>query len=100
MKLIIAGATGFVGRELISQSLRCPEITSVIALSRKLVTNLEDEANATKLKNIIVKDYDNYYTDEVRREFSGADACIWYFSPSPSSIPPSQNSMPNDWELT
>ena len=31
----------------------------------------------SKLRNVIVKDYGDY-PDSVKKEFAGADACIWY----------------------
>ncbi len=79
MKLIIAGATGFVASELLRQSLCWPEITSVVAVARKEVSvpdQLGPGADASKLKSVVVRDYDDY-PDEVRKEFAGADACIW-----------------------
>lgn len=79
MKLIIAGATGFVAEEVVRQSLRRPEITSVIALSRRAVKAPDDTSpgfDASKLRSVIVKDYDDY-PEEVKKEFQGAHACIW-----------------------
>jgi uncharacterized protein YbjT (DUF2867 family) len=35
MKLIVTGATGFIGTEVIRQVLSNPTITSIIALARK-----------------------------------------------------------------
>jgi N-acetyl-gamma-glutamylphosphate reductase len=77
MKLIIVGATGFVGNELIRQSLRRNDITSVIAVSRRPLPSSLNEIGVTKLRSVVIKDYDEY-SDEARREFSGANACIWY----------------------
>ena len=77
MKLIVAGATGLIGGEVIRQSLRHPEIDSVVALARKPVQ--VDEAHskyASKLKSVVVEDYEKY-PDHVKAELSGADACIW-----------------------
>lgn len=77
MKLIVAGATGLVGTEIIRQSLRIPEITSVIALARRPV-NIKDEpgADSRKFKSVVIRDYGEY-PDDVKAEFAGADACIW-----------------------
>jgi hypothetical protein len=75
MKLIISGGSGYVAGELIHQSLRMPEITSLVVLSRRPVT-IPDQANAHKVKQVVVQDYDKY-SEEARKEFSGADACIW-----------------------
>jgi uncharacterized protein YbjT (DUF2867 family) len=76
MKLIVAGSTGFVGREVIRQSLIRPDITQVIALSRSPLEQPENGVDASKLRNVIIKDYGDY-PDSVRKEFVGADACIW-----------------------
>ncbi|KAI6083357.1 NAD(P)-binding protein [Hypoxylon rubiginosum] len=86
MKLIISGATGYVAREVIRQSLGRREITSVIALARKPVPipqNLEDSADPSKLKSVIIEDYEQYPEDVVK-EFAGAAACIWTVSITPS----------------
>jgi uncharacterized protein YbjT (DUF2867 family) len=78
MKLIIAGATGLVGTEIVKQSLQIREITSVIALARRPV-KIDDGIDSSKMKSVLVKDYGEY-PDEVKAEFAGADACIWYGS--------------------
>ncbi|KAJ7261741.1 putative nucleoside-diphosphate-sugar epimerase [Mycena haematopus] len=84
MKLIIAGATGFVAQELIRQSLRHPDVKSVVALARKPVAPPAG-ANAGKLKSLVVKDYATLseYSDEVKKELAGADACIWTVAVTP-----------------
>ncbi|CAL5873535.1 uncharacterized protein PFLUO_LOCUS7815 [Penicillium psychrofluorescens] len=75
MKLIVAGATGLVGTEVIRQSLQISQITQVIALARKPV-QVEDDIDSSKLKSVVISDYEEY-PDHVRAEFAGADACIW-----------------------
>lgn len=79
MKLVIAGATGFVATELIRQSLSIPKITSVIALARRPVStpsNLSPTADASKLHSVIIQDYGSY-PDDVIKQLAGAEACIW-----------------------
>ncbi|KAH6658498.1 hypothetical protein BKA67DRAFT_656687 [Truncatella angustata] len=86
MKLIVAGATGFVGSEVIRLSLERPDITSVIALSRTPISLLQlskDGADVSKLENVIVKDYRDY-PDSVRKAFAGANACIWTIAVTPA----------------
>jgi uncharacterized protein YbjT (DUF2867 family) len=81
MKLIVAGATGLVGTEIIEiirQSLQISEITQVSALARKPV-QVDDGTDSSKLKSVVVRDYGEY-PDHVKAEFAGADACIWYAS--------------------
>lgn len=80
MKLIIAGASGFVATEIIRQSLSIPKITSVIALARRPIStplNLDQNAHASKLHRVVVENYDSY-SDDVLKQLTGADACIWY----------------------
>ncbi|KAI1444283.1 NAD(P)-binding protein [Annulohypoxylon stygium] len=86
MKLIVSGATGFVAKEVIRQSLSISEITSIIALARKPVSapeKLPEGADVSKLRSVVVKDYDQY-PEDVRKEFAGASACIWTVAITPS----------------
>lgn len=77
MKLVVVGGTGLVATELIRQSLRVPEITSLVALARRPVQLDVDASDATKFESVIVRDY-AYYSDSVKAALAGADACIWY----------------------
>ncbi|KAK9785073.1 hypothetical protein SCARD494_12327 [Seiridium cardinale] len=81
MKLIVAGATGFLGSEVVRQALRLEQISSVIALARKPL-KLEDGIDTSKLKNVTIKDYAEY-SEDVKKEFTGADACIWTVAITP-----------------
>ncbi|KAJ5910078.1 hypothetical protein N7504_004721 [Penicillium tannophilum] len=82
MKLIVAGATGLVGTEIIRQSLQISEITQIIALARKPV-HVEDGTDPlSKLKSVVIRDYGEYSAD-VKAEFAGADACIWTVAVTP-----------------
>ncbi|KAJ8122183.1 hypothetical protein O1611_g9905 [Lasiodiplodia mahajangana] len=86
MKLIVTGATGFVGKELIRQSLSHPKITSVVALARSPVAvpeTLPASADSSKLKAVVIQDYE-VYPDEIKKEFSGAAACIWTVAITPT----------------
>ena len=85
MKLVIAGATGLLGTELVRQSLRMPAISSVVALGRRSVT-VPEGADATKLRNVVVEDFGSY-SEDVRREFEGAGACIWFVPWAFSAFP-------------
>ena len=82
MKLIVAGATGFVGTEIVRQSVSDPRITSLIALSRKPMSppdTLGEKADRSKFRNVLMDDYETY-SDDVKAEFEGAEGCIWYAS--------------------
>ena len=89
MKLIIAGATGFVATELIRQSLSLPKITSIHAIGRRPVSppsNLGPNADPSKLHSVVVENYGSY-SDDVIKQLAGADACIWYVYYSFSIFP-------------
>lgn len=82
MKLIVSGATGYLATEVLRQSLARPEITSVVALSRRPVSAPEG-LDASKLKNVILKDF-NSYSEEDKKELSGANGCIWTIGITPA----------------
>lgn len=75
MKLIIAGATSLLGREIVRQSLQIRAITQVISLALQPV-QLDKSIDTSKLKNVVIRDYSEY-PDDVKAELAGADACIW-----------------------
>lgn len=80
MKLIVAGSTGFVATELIRQALSNSGITSVVALGRRPAPdpqNLGTGADRSKLKSVVLEDFDREYPESAKHELSGADACIW-----------------------
>lgn len=76
MKLIITGATGFVATEVVRQALKDDRFTSVVALARKPVEISDKTLDTSKLKCVTIDDY-SVYPDRVKKEFAGADACIW-----------------------
>ncbi|TVY42472.1 hypothetical protein LOCC1_G005161 [Lachnellula occidentalis] len=75
MKLIITGASGFIGGEVLSRALASPSITSVIALLRRPLTNSPHLSNP-KLNVIVLEDFD-IYPPSVLKQLEGAGACIW-----------------------
>lgn len=74
MKIIIAGATGLVGKEVACRALSYPEITSIVALGRR--ETIPDGADE-RFKSVVCDDFGNY-SDDVKKELVGADACIWF----------------------
>src|SRR4051794_15370234 len=75
MKLILSGANGFIGTEILNQTLSNPAITSLIALSRKPLS-----ITHPKLRVVIVQDFSSY-TPEILEELEGAEGCIWFVLP-------------------
>jgi uncharacterized protein YbjT (DUF2867 family) len=75
MKLIVTGATGFVGKEVIRQATLHPAITSVVALARSPTP--APSSNASKFTALVCEDFAQY-SDAIKAEFTSADACIWF----------------------
>lgn len=81
MKLIVTGATGFVGMEVIRQAVLNPNITSVVALARKRVTlpeTISMHANRSKLESVLLEDWTSPYPDSVKDALRDADCGIWF----------------------
>jgi hypothetical protein len=92
MKLIVTGATGFVGGEVVRLALRNPAVKSIIALVRRPVSTPPDAGaggDASKLQYVILEDWKSPYPDSVKEHIKGADACIWCVSlrPKPWLVP-------------
>jgi len=79
MKLILTGTSGFIGTEILTQSLLNPTITSLIILSRRPLPDI-----ATRDPRIHVHVLENFlsYPDSVKSDLKGAKAVLWYVKPS------------------
>ena len=70
MKIIVTGATGMAGAEVIRQAITDDTISEIIALVRRPL-----EINHPKITTVIHHDFLNY--DAVKNYFIGCDTCIW-----------------------
>ncbi|KIW56501.1 hypothetical protein PV05_05160 [Exophiala xenobiotica] len=73
MKVVLSGGTGYIGKEVLTQCLNHPSITSVLILTRREPGPL---AEHPKAKVIIVKDFTSY-DEHTINEVKTADAAIW-----------------------
>lgn len=73
MKIVLTGATGFLGSEVLDQCCHSAEVDSVVVLTRR---PLKQDVSSTKVQNIVVQDFRSY-TLEAIDAISDADACIW-----------------------
>lgn len=71
MKVILSGATGFIGGNVLKRLIALPSITSIIALSRRKL-----DVSDPKLQIVILKDFLRYDQDTLS-QLKGAEACIW-----------------------
>ncbi|KAI4199931.1 MAG: hypothetical protein LQ350_004283 [Teloschistes chrysophthalmus] len=87
MKLIVTGATGLVGSEVIRLALCNPAITSVVAIARKPVlapaNDVGTESQTSKLQSVILESWTSPYPESVIRHVKDADACIWALAVTP-----------------
>lgn len=94
MKIILTGATGFIGAEVLHSALRHPRITSIIALSRRQLPIKHE-----KLTVLIVSDW-LQYSPQILQACAGAEACIWSLGVA-RSLSPEQNRKINlDYTIT
>jgi uncharacterized protein YbjT (DUF2867 family) len=75
MKLIVAGATGFIGREVIYAALQNPAVSSVVGLSRRAVSDPRISKHE-KWESILIDDFGDFQPDAMAR-MQGAVGCIW-----------------------
>ncbi|KAM0191589.1 hypothetical protein ACHAPQ_001903 [Fusarium lateritium] len=74
MKVVVTGATGMVGNEIVRRCLEDARITKVVILTRKAVS-MDIECHP-KADVIMVQDFARY-SDQVLRQLEGSSACIW-----------------------
>jgi uncharacterized protein YbjT (DUF2867 family) len=77
MRIILMGATGFLGGEVLRQALADPEISHVTVIARRSVGHTHD-----KLSEVILSDFLDYSA----LDLSGADACIWCLGVSQTQV--------------
>ncbi|RAH65697.1 putative nucleoside-diphosphate-sugar epimerase [Aspergillus aculeatinus CBS 121060] len=83
MKIILAGTTGLVGQEVLTQCLAHPSITSILVLSRR---ELPNNITHPKLQVHRMQDQDflSYADPQLAASLPGATACIWTLGVPPS----------------
>lgn len=79
MKLLITGATGTAGSEVLNEALRDESVESVLVLSRR-----ELDVGHEKLKVVLHTDFLHY--DGLESELQKCDACIWCLGISQSQV--------------
>ncbi len=79
-KIIIAGASGMVGRLILEYSLYSSEVAQVISLARKKM-----DINHPKLKEIVVDDFTDY--SEQTTAFQGTDAAFFCIGVYTGQVP-------------
>lgn len=93
MKIILTGATGFIGEHVLSFARLHPTITEILVLSRRNLPMMHP-----KVKVIIQKDFLNYSQD-ILEACAGAEACIWSLGVARSLSPEENRKINLDYTL-
>ena len=80
MHIILTGATGTVGSQVLKHCLESPIVSQLSVLSRRTF-----DLPSEKAKVIVHKDYTSY-PDELLAQLKGADACIWSLGISQNEV--------------
>ncbi|EAL85495.1 hypothetical protein KXW98_001509 [Aspergillus fumigatus] len=80
-KVIIAGVTGFVGQEVLSQCLAHPSITSIVALCRRELPTTHPKLHVHGTQE---GDFLSYSDPQLTASLRGAGSCIWTLGITPS----------------
>lgn len=77
MKIILTGATGFIGNEVLQQCIKHIYITHIFAISRKpLDAKL---AKHPKVTEILHEDFEHWPSEQLEELAEhGVGGCIWY----------------------
>jgi uncharacterized protein YbjT (DUF2867 family) len=93
MKVIITGATGTAGSEVLRQALADREITGVLVLSRRQLDITDPKLKVALLDNFL--DY-----SRVAPQFAGYDACLWCLGISQTEVSkPEYEKITHDYAL-
>jgi hypothetical protein len=85
MKFILAGTSGFIGQEILSQLLQLPSVSSLIILSRRELPEIA--ARGSRIKVIVLQNFLSY-PGSVIQELVGANACLWALGGSATNPTP------------
>ncbi|PKY02497.1 hypothetical protein P168DRAFT_291643 [Aspergillus campestris IBT 28561] len=81
MKIILTGTTGFIGKEILSQCLSHPAITSIVILTRRDLPTTDPKVQIYRMQD---DDFLSYSSPQLTAALRGAHACIWSLGVVPS----------------
>lgn len=83
MNIIVTGATGMVGAEIVRQAIADPQITQITAISRKPL-----ELQHTKLRVVLLDNFLDY--TPIQQQLQSHAACLWCLGVSQKDVDEAQ----------
>ncbi|UNI20518.1 hypothetical protein JDV02_006597 [Purpureocillium takamizusanense] len=74
MKVIVTGATGNAGRQVVQHCIQDPRVTKIVVLTRTAVSG--DVESHPKVEVVMHRDFSSY-PETLLKRLEGAQACIW-----------------------
>jgi uncharacterized protein YbjT (DUF2867 family) len=75
MKLIVTGATGFIGSEVVRQCIANPAVDSITVVSRR--EPAKEVMESSKVKVVLLPNF-SQWPASLLDQLEGAEGCIWY----------------------
>ncbi|KAL5050961.1 hypothetical protein BDW71DRAFT_171973 [Aspergillus fruticulosus] len=88
MKIVLTGSTGQIGKEILTQCLKNPSITSIIVLSRRDLPITDPKLRTYKMSD---SDFLSYSSPDLLQALNGASACLWAIGLTPSKARSADN---------
>ncbi|KAF4981335.1 hypothetical protein FDECE_17705 [Fusarium decemcellulare] len=76
MKVLLTGASGMVGGEVLSQCLSHPSISSIVAFGRRELSLPDETPKVQKLQSVVIKDFSKW-PEDILHAHSDAVGMIW-----------------------
>lgn len=77
MEIIVVGATGYVGSEVLRVCLSDPAIAKVYVLTRRPLNPAPVDSSDSDKLSVILRDNWLQYDDDLLDTLKAAQACIW-----------------------
>ena len=78
VKILLTGATGFIGGEVLQRALRHPAVKHIVVLTRRALPLETYGKQRTKVTEIVHEDFEKYPNELMQKLGAlGVDACIW-----------------------
>lgn len=73
-KIIVTGATGFIGSNVVRQCIRDKTVDEILVLTRKPI---DEELSRNPKVTVVQHEEFSQYPDELLEQLKGALGCIW-----------------------